>query len=159
MEFWHLKARPVPHEARFRPAQKRCAQNLLMVDSVMDTVPPTRHQAVRRSSLTAFRDRAFEDGTPLIGFNHLQVGAQLTWNVTDNFSIRPTVGYARHLTEPSPALIVGATAAPNSRSNARPQSLILRASRSSGGFAFSSPQLFVLHQAQFNAQAAEQVNC
>jgi hypothetical protein len=48
------------------------------------------------------RDRASADGTPLTGFNHLQLGAQLSWNITDNLSIHPMVSYARHLTEPTP---------------------------------------------------------
>jgi hypothetical protein len=50
----------------------------------------------------SFRDRADQDGTPLTGWNHVQVGAELVWNVTDTFRIVPEVAYMHHLSDPVP---------------------------------------------------------
>jgi hypothetical protein len=50
----------------------------------------------------SFRDRADQDGTPLTGWNHVQIGAELVWNVTDTFRIVPEVNYMHHLSDPVP---------------------------------------------------------
>ncbi len=50
----------------------------------------------------SFLDRAQENGQGLDGWNHIQIGTELVWNVTETFRVVPEVNYMNHLSAPPP---------------------------------------------------------
>jgi|GEM_PF-4551431 len=48
----------------------------------------------------SFGDRSENDGTALYGWNHFQAGAELVWQVTDNFRLIPQINYMNHISDP-----------------------------------------------------------
>lgn len=50
----------------------------------------------------SFGDRTDKDGSPFYGWNHIQAGAELVFQVTDTFRLVPQVNWMGRLADPSP---------------------------------------------------------